>query len=171
MKTNTKDLAVVDYFLKPGFIYLPEVPTAISAVVGSSVAVCLFDKKKKIGGMNLYKLPAKGKKEKAVPIYGNVATRALVTMMIHQGSKAKHIQSQIFGGAFNGEVSPRDIGRDNVVMARQILNRMHIHIVSEDVGGSLGRKIVFNTLTNDVAILKTSTLRKSDWYPYEESRN
>ncbi len=168
MKNDSKNIVVVDYFLKPGFIYLPQEPTAISAVVGSSVAVCLFDKKKKIGGMNLYKLPAKGEKEKAFPIYGNVATRALVTMMIHQGSKVKHIQSQIFGGAFNGEVSPRDIGRDNIAMARRILNRMHIHIVSEDVGGSLGRKIIFNTMTNDVAILKTSALRASDWYPYEE---
>ena len=168
MQNNTKDIVVADYFLKPGFIYLPEAPTAISAVVGSSVAVCLFDKKKKTGGMNLYKLPMKGSNEKAYPIYGNVATRALITMMIRQGSKTKHIQSQIFGGAFNNEVSPRDIGRDNIAMARQILNRMNIHIVSEDVGGNLGRKIIFNTLTNDVAILKTGSLRGSDWYPYDE---
>ena len=168
MKDDTKNIVVADYFLKPGFIYLPKEATAISAVVGSSVAVCLFDKKKKTGGMNLYKLPVKGTKEKAFPIYGNVATRALVTMMIRQGSKAKHIQSQIFGGAFNGEISPRDIGKDNIAMARHILNRMHIHIVSEDVGGGLGRKIVFNTMTNEVAILKTSSLRASDWYPYEE---
>ena len=170
MINDSKNLVVADYFLRPGFIYLPEKPTAISAVVGSGVAVCLFDKKKKTGGMNLYTFPAKGPNEQAFPIYGNVATRALVTMMINQGSKTRHIQSQILGGAFNREISPRDVGRDNIAMARQILNKMHIHIISEDVGGSLGRKIVFNTITNDVAILKTASLRTSDWYPYEGER-
>jgi chemotaxis protein CheD len=47
---------------------------------------------------------------------------------------------------------------------------MGISIVSEDVGGALGRKIVFNTLTNDVAVLKTDGVRKSDWFPYHSDR-
>jgi chemotaxis protein CheD len=67
-------------------------------------------------------------------------------------------------------VSDRDIGKENIAMARQVLRRMGISIVSEDVGGELGRKIVFNTLTSDVAVLKTEGIRKSDWYPYHSDR-
>jgi chemotaxis protein CheD len=170
MESHAKNMTVTDYFLRPGYIYMPDKPTAISAVVGSGVAVCVYDKKKKVGGMNLYKLPANHKDQDAFPIYGNIATRALVTLLINRGSKRRHLQSQIFGGAFNPEVSGRDIGKDNIAMARQVLHRMGITIVSEDVGGTLGRKIVFNTLTSDVAILKTEGLRASDWYPYEGDR-
>ncbi len=169
MQYDTKDVILTNYFLKPGYIYLPDKPTNISTVVGSSVAVCLFDKKKKTGGMNLYIFPANEEKDQAFPIYGNVATRALVSMMIQRGSKVRHIRSQIFGGAFNRDVSARDVGQENIAIARQVLKYMRIQVISEDVGGRLGRKIVFNTMTNEVAILKTSALRESDWYPYEDN--
>jgi chemotaxis protein CheD len=170
METHTKHMTVTDYFLRPGYIYMPDKPTAISAVVGSGVAVCVYDKKNKVGGMNLYKLPANHKDQDPIPIYGNIATRALVTLLIKRGSRRRHLRCQIFGGAFNSEISNRDIGKENIAMARQVLGRMGITIVSEDVGGTLGRKIVFNTLTSDVAILKTEVLRVSDWYPYEGDR-
>jgi chemotaxis protein CheD len=149
---------------------MPDKPTAISAVVGSGVAVCVYDKKKKVGGMNLYKLPANQKDQDPYPVYGNIATKALVIMLLKRGSKRRHLRSQILGGAFNPEVSDRDIGKENIAMARQVLRRMGISIVSEDVGGELGRKIVFNTLTSDVAVLKTEGIRKSDWYPYHSDR-
>jgi len=170
MDDQTTHMAVADYFLRPGYIYMPDKPTAISAVVGSGVAVCVYDKKRKVGGMNLYKLPANKKEQDTFPIYGNVATKALVIMLLKRGSKRRHLRSQIFGGAFNPEVSDRDVGKENIAMARRILNRMGVSIVSEDVGGALGRKIVFNTLTSDVAVLKTEGVRKSDWYPYHSDR-
>ena len=34
--------ATTEYFLQPGYIYLPERPTVISTVLGSSVAVGLY---------------------------------------------------------------------------------------------------------------------------------
>ncbi len=170
MDDQTKHMTVADYFLRPGYIYMPDKPTAISTVVGSGVAVCVYDKKRKVGGMNLYKLPANPKEKEAYPIYGNIATRALVALLLKQGSKRRHLRSQIFGGAFNPDESDRDIGKENIAMARKTLDRMGVTIVSEDVGGALGRKIVFNTLTNDVAVLKTEGVRKSDWYPYHSDR-
>jgi chemotaxis protein CheD len=48
--------------------------------------------------------------------------------------------------------------------------REGIRVVSEDTGGEKGRKIVFNTGTNEVAVLKVDRLRKGDWYPYEGDR-
>ena len=52
-------------------------------------------------------------------------------------------------------------------IARKILAKHRIRIISEDVGGERGRKIVFQTNTNKIAVLKVDKLRKSDWYPYE----
>lgn len=89
----------LDYLLKPGFIYISNNPVSISTVVGSSVAVCLFDRRKKVGGMNHFQFPEIKEREKATAIYGNVATLALIKMMLSNGSKNSHIEAQIFGGA------------------------------------------------------------------------
>jgi len=159
-----------DYFLKPGFIYLPETPTMISTVLGSSVSVSLYDKRMKTGGMNHFLFPFVADREKSTALYGNIAVPALIRMMLENGSSAGNLEAQIFGGAFNREVSRRDVGGDNLKAARKILNRKRIRIVSEDVGGSLGRKVVFNTLTYEIGILKVERLRESDWHPYDGDR-
>ena len=169
--THTSDTPVTrDYFLKPGFIYLPENPTVISTVLGSSVSVSLYDKRMKTGGMNHFLFPFVSEKDRSTALYGNIAVPALIRMMLENGSSLSHLEAQIFGGAYNSEVSVRDIGGDNLKCARQILSRKRIRIVSEDVGGSLGRKVVFNTLTCEIGILKVNRLRTSDWYPYESDR-
>jgi chemotaxis protein CheD len=43
-----------------------------------------------------------------------------------------------------------------------------IRIISEDVGGDIGRKLVYNTFSNEVVVYKVKKLRRSDWYPYVE---
>jgi chemotaxis protein CheD len=159
-----------DYFLRPGFIYLPDRPATISTVLGSSVAVSLYDRSLKTGGMNHFLFPYVNGREKTTALYGNVAVLTLIRMMAGNGSKISNLEAQVFGGAFNTEVSKRDIGRDNLRTARHILSRQKIRIVSEDVGGELGRKIVFNTATYEIGILKVGRLRESDWYPYSNDR-
>ncbi|WP_245809368.1 chemotaxis protein CheD [Desulfamplus magnetovallimortis] len=149
---------------------MAEKPVAISTVLGSSVSVCIFDKKQKIGGMNHFQFPEALKSDDPTARYGNVATLALVRMMKSSGSKNRHLVAQIFGGAYNPELSQHNIGTRNINAARNILNRLNIKIISEDVGGEIGRKIVFNTSNCEIAILKVPNLRQSDWYPYESDR-
>ena len=159
-----------DYFLKPGYLYLPDRPTTISAVLGSSVAVSLYDRALKIGGMNHFLFPYIETREKTTVQYGNVAVLTLIRMMTANGSNISNLEAQIFGGAFNSECSKRDIGKDNLKTARYILTGKKIKIASEDIGGELGRKIVFNTGTYEIVILKVGRLRESDWYPYSGNR-
>jgi len=90
--------------------------------------------------------------------------------MIEAGSKKRHLEAQILGGAYDPERCSRDVGAENVRVARRVLMREGIRVVSEDTGGQKGRKIVFNTGTNEVAVLKVGRLRKGDWYPYEGDR-
>ncbi|MFO7751662.1 MAG: chemotaxis protein CheD [Desulfobacteraceae bacterium] len=170
MATDTKEPRVRDYLLKPGYIYLPEESTAISAVLGSSVSVTLFDTKLKTGGMNHFLYPEIHQKGSTTSLYGNVAVITLIDMILAWGSSKKHLQAQIFGGAFNTEYSDRDIGADNIETAKRVLKRKGITVVSEDVGGMMGRKVVFNSHDSEIALLKVSRLRQSDWYPYEGDR-
>ena len=158
-----------NYFIQAGYIFVSPNPTLISAVLGSSVAVCVYDRKQKFGGMNHFQLPSIEKEDKATACYGNVATFALIRMMFEKSSKWKHLEAQIFGGSHNPKISPQNIGQKNVVVARKLLAKAHIQVVSEDVGGEKGRKIVFSTATNEVAVLKVDKIRKEDWYPYEKT--
>ncbi len=170
MNQNSEKLVSQDYFLKPGFIYLPGRPTTISTVLGSSVAVSLYDKSLKLGGMNHFRFPYIEGREKTTALYGNIAVLTLIRMMAANGSSISNLEAQIFGGALNSEYSERDIGQDNLKTAKQILSRKRIKIISEDIGGELGRKIVFNTGTYEIVILKVDRLRESDWYPYSGLR-
>ena len=170
MTNESNSLIKNDYFLQPGFIFLPAKATDISAVLGSCVSVCIYDKKRKTGGMNHFQLPSIYEKHKATACYGNVATYALINMLANEGSKIKHLEAQIFGGAYNPEICPKDVGKENIRIAKSILTKKQVRVVSEDAGGERGRKIVFNTTSGDVAVLKVKRIRKQDWYPYKSNR-
>jgi chemotaxis protein CheD len=161
---------VEDYMLKPGYIFLPHHPTIISTVLGSSISVCLYDRKTGRGGMNHFLFPRREKSQRPTAMYGNVAVAALVRMMINNGATIKTMEAQIFGGAFLPRTMSWDIGRTNLETARTILKNKKIKIVSEDTGGELGRKIVFNTASFEIAVLRVERLRESDWHPYDPAR-
>lgn len=155
------------YFLQPGYIFVPDQSISISTVIGSGVSVCIYDKKNRIGGMNHFQLPYMAAKGKTTALYGNVATIALIKMMLAHESQRKHLEAQIFGGAYNPRKNDKDIGRENIEIAQKILLKSKISIISRDVGGEKGRKVVFNTDTNEIAVLKVDSLRDDDWYPYQ----
>lgn len=170
MPEQSNTPATTDYYLKPGFVYLPVKPTTISTVVGSSVAVSLYDRTLKIGGMNHFLYPFTRKQSNATAHYGNIAIKALLRMMKANGASRSNVEAQIFGGAHNAKYAEKDVGRKNSEIAFQILEELQIKIASQDVGGKLGRKIVFNTSTCEIVTLKVERLRDSDWYPYPASR-
>lgn len=164
---SSDDLISTHYLLQPGYIFVPDQSVSISTVIGSGVSVCIFDRKKRIGGMNHFQFPYIAVKGRTTALYGNIATIALIKMILAHESKKKHLEAQIFGGAHNPRKNEADIGKENIKIARQILSKGKIPVISEDVGGEKGRKVVFNTHTNEIAVLKVDSLRDADWYPYQ----
>ncbi len=169
MGDESKSISPINYMLQPGFIYVSTEPVEISAVVGSCVSVCVYDKNRKTGGMNLFKKPKTKDKKNATAVYGNASVVALLNIMIKDGSKSEDLEAQIFGGAYNTKYSKENIGEKNVRVARKILKKNKVRIVSEDVGGEKGRKIIFNTFSNEIAVMKVENLRSEDWFPYARS--
>ncbi|MBF0450762.1 MAG: chemotaxis protein CheD [Candidatus Magnetomorum sp.] len=155
------------YSLEPGFIYLPERATLVASSVGSCVVVSIYDKKKRFGGLGHFQYPLTRDRNKASSRYGNVCILTLIQMFLSQGSKRRHLEAQIFGGAHLPKKFAKNVGMDNVRLARKALRYYGIHVASEDVGGEKGRKVVFNTATNEVAILKVNQIPGYQWYPYK----
>jgi chemotaxis protein CheD len=138
----------------------------VSTVVGSSIAVCVFDRKQKTGGMSHFQFPFIGSAEKATARYGNVSVSTLINLMINKGSKSEHLEAQILVGAYHPEISNENICLENIKVAKKVLTKKGVRLSSEDVGGEKGRKIIFNTNTNEVAVVKVDNVRQEDWYPY-----
>ena len=164
---SSQGLEAYEYYLKPGFLYLTREETVIYTVLGSCVAVCLWDRQNGIGAMNHFLYPRTADPVRATTQYGNVAVLTLIRLMLAEGGGRKSLEGQIFGGGTQGKKPPEeDIGSQNVQVARKILQQQGIPITSEDVGGGKGRKLIYNTGTNEAVVLKVDRLREEDWYPY-----
>ncbi len=144
------------YFLLSGSIVARKDPCVITTILGSCVSVCLWDPSSKIGGMNHYMLPFWNGEGLASPKYGSIAVPKLIEKVLHLGAARKNLQAKVFGG---GEVlsvtnSVMNIGERNILFARDILEKERIPIISADVGGDSGRKIVFDICTGSVFVKK-----------------
>lgn len=165
-------LKVEEYFLRPGFIFLSRTPIIISAVLGSAVAVALWDEKSCFGGLAHFLYPLAVRKNEATAQYGDAAILHLSKMFKQEGAAKSDMKAQIFGGAANADSECKKVAENNIATARRILGRLAIKIISEDVGGDMGRKLVYNSNSNEAIIYRVKKLRGGDWYPYsDEGRN
>lgn len=140
------------HFLYPAALFASKEPFQINTILGSCVAVCIWDKKLKYGGMCHYMLPYWNGEGLASPKYGNIAIEKLLEKLYSFGCIKKNLVAKTFGG---GEVidfkSPQfQIGKRNIQLANEILDDENIPVVSSSLGGKYGRKIIFFTDTGDV---------------------
>ncbi len=140
------------HFLYPAELYISKTPYQINTILGSCVAVCLFDPVTLIGGMNHFMLPYWNGQGLASPKYGNIAIEKLVDKMISLGCNKNNLKAKIFGGGevIETQVVQFHIGLRNIEVAKQILEEKKIPIIASSVGGKLGRKIEFITSTGEV---------------------
>jgi chemotaxis protein CheD len=139
-------------FLYPANLVVPIPQKPVHTILGSCVAVCLYDTRNKIGGINHFMLPFWNGQGLPSPKYGNIAIEKLYNKLIDYGAEKRSIVSKIFGG---GEViqnmnSQFNIGQRNILVAKEILEEMKIPIIAQSTGGKLGRKILFNPTTGEV---------------------
>jgi chemotaxis protein CheD len=148
------------HYLYPSALFAEKAPFMVDTVLGSCVAVCLFDQHLKIGGINHYMLPFWNGNGLASPKYGNIATEKLIEKMLRNGATIQNMVAKVFGGANQMNTSLK-IGDQNVEIARQTLSNNGIKIVAENVGGDVGRKLRYNTGTGQVMMkFLTKTERK-----------
>lgn len=139
------------HYLFPSAIFAEKENFLVDTILGSCVAVCLYDTKNKIGGINHFMLPLWNGDGLASPKYGNIAIDKLIEKMIRNGSCTDNLVAKIFGGASQIN-STINVGYKNILVAKEILSSKKITILAEDVGGVHGRKMRFDTGTNQVFV-------------------
>ncbi|MCP4180118.1 MAG: chemotaxis protein CheD [bacterium] len=157
----------------PGEMYISTEHEILSTVLGSCIAVCLYDTIKKIGGMNHFVLPVSSlennklfvdssciKKEQLSEEsmrYGITAMDTLIAEMQKKGATRLNLVAKIFGGGnvlTRGGSTRQSVGDKNIDFARAYLKMEKIKISKEDVGRDFGRKIFFMTEKGSVFVKK-----------------
>jgi len=124
-----------------------EPDVVLSTILGSCVAVCLYDPQVGVGGMNHFLLPQGqdtpgGRSER----YGVNAMEQLINALLRMGARRKSLVAKAFGAANMTErLSP--IGDANATFTRDFLLAESIACVAESFGGVNARKVLFHPTT------------------------
>jgi len=141
-----------------GGLHASKEPAVIETVLGSCVAVCLYDAAERIGGMNHILLPGEADLTRfdTAARYGVNAMELLINRIAALGGNRHRIVAKAFGGA---QILPsiskaNGMGRKNADFVLEFLRMERINLVSHDLGGHSPRKVYFHTDTG-YAFLKT----------------
>lgn len=140
-----------------GQYYASREPVEIYTLLGSCVAVCLYDWKNRIGGMNHILLPGKPdlKRYDATARYGINAMEMLINEIMKLGGDRKRLVAKAFGGGHVIPVISREnsVGQKITAFVKEFLRKESIELIGQDMGGTDIRKVYFHTDTG-VAYLK-----------------
>lgn len=136
--------------IQPGEYYVVDhTSEGIATVLGSCVAVCMMDLERKIGGMNHFMLPGDFRNDEVFASksgrYGMFAMEKLINEMMKVGARRDKLQAKIFGGAhvLNFRKSDGNIPEANLNFVRTFLEYEEIEVLASDIGGNVGRKVIF----------------------------
>lgn len=141
-------------YLNPGDLAITQEPRELFTILGSCVAVCLWDTRLRYAGMNHFLLPRAGAMPARPERFGNTAMRALLDGMLGAGCRRGDFVAKVFGGASLQPDRPNsaNIGNQNAACAEGFLMREGIMIAGGDTGGDRGRKVSFRSDTGDVLL-------------------
>jgi chemotaxis protein CheD len=142
-------------YLHPGDLLASGEPMALTTILGSCVGVCLFDAESRTGGMNHFLLPD-SLGARPTTRFGDLAMPRLLTDVLEAGGRRGRLQARVFGGAcvldaFRATAASH-LGERNAEVALRFLEQHGIPVVSRDIGGKRGRKLVFHTDDGTVSL-------------------
>lgn len=136
-----------------GELYITAKPEEVlSTILGSCVAVCMWDPVTEVGGMNHFLLPDSAGKGPDQVKYGAHAMELLINGLLRKGGARDRLVCKIFGGAAMGNSFSR-IGEGNAAFARSFLREEGIPIEAESLGGSEARRVRFWATSGRVRML------------------
>ncbi len=143
------------HYLYPGGIFVHNEPHLVTTVLGSCVSVCLWDSAARIGGINHYLLPFWNGEGLPTPKYGNIAIVKLIEKVLaFPGSSQRKLVAKLFGGASMWEKKGGllAVGDRNIELAMDMMAKQDIPVLASDLGGMVGRKLIFNTFDGSVLV-------------------
>ncbi len=144
------------HYLYPGLVVVSRDAMAIKTILGSCVAVGLWDPVQGVGGLNHFLLPYRARfGAPSSTRFGNVAMEELLSGLLKLGARRSRLKAKVFGGARVLEAfkESNHLGKKNIEMAKTLLAQGGIPLVDLDVGGKRGRRVLFETATGAAKVV------------------
>ncbi|MBK6471753.1 MAG: chemoreceptor glutamine deamidase CheD [Betaproteobacteria bacterium] len=128
----------------PGEFFVADEDLLVMTTLGSCIAACLWDRDKRVGGMNHFLLPDGSGKEGDSGRYGSYAMDLLIGEMVKRGATRSTMEAKIFGGgAVISGMNTINVGERNTAFVLDYLRTERITVVSKDVLDIYPRKVCF----------------------------
>jgi len=130
----------------PGEFYVADEDLLVMTTLGSCIAACLWDREKRVGGMNHFLLPDTGQGSASADSgrYGSFAMDLLIGEMVKRGATRSTMEAKVFGGgAVISGMNTINVGERNTKFVLDYLRTERITVVSKDVMDIYPRKVCF----------------------------
>ena len=131
----------------PGEFFVADEDLLVMTTLGSCIAACLWDREKRVGGMNHFLLPDTGggaDSGRESGRYGSFAMDLLIGEMVKRGATRSTMEAKVFGGgAVISGMNTINVGERNTKFVLDYLRTERITVVSKDVMDIYPRKVCF----------------------------
>lgn len=161
--------------LMPGEYLATQKGEVLYTVLGSCIAACMYDKERKVAGMNHFLLPGMVRPDEMLSCdvgrYGMFAMELLIGELIKLGARREDLQAKLFGGGsvLKYRNSDGDITGSNIRFAKKFLELEGIPTVKENLGGKSGRKIFFFSDSDRVLLKRFDIKGEPRFFKDEEA--
>ena len=142
----------------PGEYYATKDDLMITTLLGSCIAVCLYDPGSRVGGMNHFLLPDGGDSSDLLSTsgrYGVYAMELLVNHIVKLGGARSQLRAKVFGGGnVIKSMTHSKVGDQNVNFVMGYLKNEGIPIDATDVLDIYPRRVNFFPFTGRVMMKK-----------------
>jgi len=131
----------------PGEFFVCDDDVLVMTTLGSCIAACIWDRERRIGGMNHFLLPDAGAGSGTgadAGRYGSFAMDLLIGELVKRGAQRGSMEAKVFGGgAVISGMNSINVGQRNTEFVLDYLRTERITVVSKDVLDIYPRKVCF----------------------------
>lgn len=143
------------YILSPGDYFATKEDCVLGTVIGSCLAVCLYDEIKKIGGIGHFIVPGaigtEGIIASDIAQHGIVSLEFLLGELVKIGSDRKCMKAKIFGAGYTKNLNVTgSVISSNIMFIHEYFSMEKIHVERNDLGGDFRRKLYFYPITGKI---------------------
>ncbi|MFH0976785.1 MAG: hypothetical protein V1874_13455 [Spirochaetota bacterium] len=156
IKSHSRKLGRKLYIVYPGEYIAVKEDCVMASITGATVAVCLYDLERTIGGMGHFIVPGtigtRGLIADDIARHGIQSMELLMGEIVKKGGDRKYLKAKLFGaGYIEKSISGMGGVQDsNIKFLHEYFALEKIDIVKEDLGGDYRRKIYFYPLKGKV---------------------
>ncbi|MFO7444718.1 MAG: chemotaxis protein CheD [Ignavibacteriaceae bacterium] len=153
-------------YVKPGEFHFSRHPELIVTILGSCLAIIMYDIERGICAISHSVLPEKSTyardPDKNDYKYVDSSIHSMLKIFEDHKIPKSRIMVKVFGGSeqlHNNKRKQDSIGKQNIIIAMNLLKKINLNTVSMDVGGTKGRKIYLSSHTGEVLLSRLSSIK------------